>query len=62
MNKDFPLQDFEKDDDNSELYEHYRIVADKGQDLLRIDKFLLNRIENVSRNKIQQTAKQEIFW
>jgi len=57
MNKDFPLQDFEKDDDNSELYEHYRIVADKGQDLLRIDKFLLNRIENVSRNKIQQTAK-----
>ncbi|MDY0077794.1 MAG: RluA family pseudouridine synthase [Bacteroidales bacterium] len=59
MNKDFPLQDFEKDDDNSELYEHYRIVADKGQDLLRIDKFLLNRIENVSRNKIQQTAKAE---
>ncbi len=57
MNTDFPLQDFEKDDDNSELYEHYRIVADKGQDLLRIDKFLLNRIENVSRNKIQQTAK-----
>ncbi|MBZ0242309.1 MAG: RluA family pseudouridine synthase, partial [Bacteroidales bacterium] len=57
MNKDFPLQDFEKDDDNSELFEHYRIVADKGQDLLRIDKFLLNRIENVSRNKIQQTAK-----
>ncbi|MCK9453239.1 MAG: RluA family pseudouridine synthase [Bacteroidales bacterium] len=57
MNKDFPLQDFEKDDENSELYEHYRIVADKGQDLLRIDKFLLNRIENVSRNKIQQTAK-----
>ena len=57
MNKDFPLQDFEKDDDNSELYEHHRIVADKGQDLLRIDKFLLNRIENISRNKIQQTAK-----
>jgi len=44
-------------DENNELYEHFKIVADKGQTLLRIDKFLLNRIENVSRNKIQQTAK-----
>ncbi len=39
--------------DQSELYEHHRIVADKGQGLLRIDKFLSNRLENVSRNKIQ---------
>ncbi|MDD4372961.1 MAG: RluA family pseudouridine synthase [Bacteroidales bacterium] len=44
-------------EDNNELYEHFRFVADKGQALLRVDKFLLNRIENVSRNKIQQTAK-----
>lgn len=44
-------------DENNELYEHFKIIADKGQALLRIDKFLLNRIENVSRNKIQQTAK-----
>ncbi|MBG0782268.1 MAG: RluA family pseudouridine synthase [Bacteroidales bacterium] len=44
-------------DENNELYEHFKIVADKGQALMRIDKFLLNRIENVSRNKIQQTAK-----
>ena len=47
------------DDENveNELYEHHRIVADKGQSLLRIDKFLMSRIENASRNKIQQAAK-----
>ena len=39
--------------EQSELYEHHRIVADKGQSLLRIDKFLFNRLEKVSRNKIQ---------
>jgi 23S rRNA pseudouridine1911/1915/1917 synthase len=47
----------ELNDENSELFEHFRIVADKGQSQLRLDKFLMNRIENVSRNKIQQTAK-----
>lgn len=44
-------------DDNSELYEHHRIVADPGQTLLRVDKFLGYHIANVSRNKIQQAAK-----
>ncbi len=47
----------EPTDENSELYEHFRIVVDKRQSTLRIDKFLLNRLENISRNKIQQTAK-----
>ncbi|MDO8899481.1 MAG: RluA family pseudouridine synthase [Bacteroidales bacterium] len=47
----------ELNEENSELYEHFRIVADKGQSQLRVDKFLMNRIMNVSRNKIQQTAK-----
>lgn len=41
----------------SELYEHHRIIADRGQGLLRIDKFLMSRLENASRNKIQQAAK-----
>ncbi|MBW6492033.1 MAG: RluA family pseudouridine synthase [Lentimicrobium sp.] len=47
------------DDENveNELFEHHRIIADKGQSLLRIDKFLMVRIENASRNKIQQAAK-----
>jgi len=40
-------------EDNEVMYEHHHIVVDKGQSLLRIDKFLVNRIEGVSRNKIQ---------
>ncbi len=39
------------------LYEHYHFVADKGQEPLRIDKFLMNFIENATRNKIQNAAK-----
>ena len=39
-----------------ELFEHHRMVADKGQEPLRVDKFLLNRLEGTSRNKIQQAA------
>lgn len=44
-------------EESQDLYEHHRIVADKGQGLLRIDKFLMTRIENASRNKIQQAAR-----
>jgi len=47
----------EVNEESSELFEHHRIVVDPGQEALRIDKFLFNRIENVSRNKIQQAAK-----
>ena len=43
-----------KDDGAEELYERLTIVVDKGQEPLRIDKFILNRVENTSRNKIQQ--------
>ncbi|MCC6385699.1 MAG: RluA family pseudouridine synthase [Bacteroidia bacterium] len=39
--------------EQDELYEHHRITADKGQSLLRVDKFLINRIVNVSRNRLQ---------
>ncbi|MCH5328202.1 MAG: RluA family pseudouridine synthase [Coprobacter sp.] len=45
------------DEEGNELYEHYRFVADKGQKLLRVDKFLTARIENISRNRIQQAAE-----
>ncbi|TVR79740.1 MAG: RluA family pseudouridine synthase [Chitinophagaceae bacterium] len=45
-----------QDDD---LYEEITIVADKGQEPLRIDKFLLNRLDKVSRNKIQNAVKAE---
>src|SRR5210317_1046012 len=39
------------------LYEHYTFTADPGQSPLRVDKFLMARIENATRNKIQQAAK-----
>lgn len=45
------------DDNERELYEHFRFVADRGQALLRVDKFLVVRMENSSRNRIQQAAE-----
>ncbi len=42
---------------SGELYEHFRFVADKGQTLLRIDKFLYARIVGASRNRIQNAAE-----
>lgn len=42
---------------NDELYEHHKIDVDKGQKPLRIDKYLMNFIENATRNKIQAAAK-----
>jgi len=38
-------------------FEHYKFVADKGQNPLRVDKFLLNFVEFATRNKIQQSIK-----
>ena len=46
-------------EEGEELYEHYRIMVDPGQEPLRIDRFLTSRIRNVSRNKIQQALKAD---
>ena len=43
--------------EQQELYEHHRFEVDKGQSLMRIDKYLFNHLENVSRNRIQNAAK-----
>ena len=48
--------DFSQNEDSEELFEHYNYVADPGQEKLRIDKFLIDRIPNTSRNKIQIAA------
>lgn len=42
---------------DDELYEHYSVTAGKGQEPLRVDKFLMNFVENATRNKIQKAAK-----
>jgi len=43
--------------DKDQLFEHYKIIVDKGQEALRVDKFLMNRMEKTSRNRIQNAAK-----
>jgi len=43
--------------DSNELYEHFRFISDPGQTILRIDKFLSNRMESTSRNRIQAAAR-----
>ena len=45
------------DDSGRDLYEHFRFVADKGQALLRVDKFLTERLQKSSRNRVQQAAQ-----
>ncbi|PCE63488.1 RluA family pseudouridine synthase [Sediminicola luteus] len=44
------------------LHEHHHFVAGKGQSPLRIDKFLLDRLENTTRSKIKQAAKDGHVW
>jgi 23S rRNA pseudouridine1911/1915/1917 synthase len=45
------------DNDQEELFEHYKIVVDKGQEFLRVDKFLQNRLQKTSRTRIQAAAE-----
>lgn len=45
------------DEESGGLYEHFRVVADKGQQLLRVDKFLMAHLADTSRNRIQQAAR-----
>jgi 23S rRNA pseudouridine1911/1915/1917 synthase len=47
------------DKEESDFFEHFAITVDKGQSLLRIDKFLMLRIENASRSKIQNAIDAE---
>ncbi|MDR1371979.1 MAG: RluA family pseudouridine synthase [Dysgonamonadaceae bacterium] len=42
----------------NELYEHFRFTADRGQTPVRVDKFLVDRIENASRNRIQSATER----
>ena len=46
--------------ESEELYERLTIIIDKGQEPLRIDKFLMSRIEGATRNKIQQGIDDEM--
>jgi 23S rRNA pseudouridine1911/1915/1917 synthase len=54
MADDLLAKEVEQLDSNDELYERFQFTIDKGQEPLRIDKFLMNRIEGATRNKLQQ--------
>ncbi len=60
MTEDF-LDEIEEDEldevgGEQELFEHFRFVVDKGQAMIRIDKYLVNCMSNTSRNRIQEAA------
>lgn len=50
-----PEEEF--DEENVELFEHHRFLVDKGQSPIRIDKFLKEKLSNVTRNKLQQAME-----
>lgn len=47
----------QENEESSQLYEHYRFVADKGQTIIRVDKFLTDHLMNTTRNRVQQAAE-----
>ncbi|MBO7552965.1 MAG: RluA family pseudouridine synthase [Bacteroidaceae bacterium] len=53
---DMELDDIEPSPEEVQLYEHFRVTVDKGQDLVRVDKYLFDKLTNVSRNRIQKAA------
>ncbi len=53
---------YQQEPNDEELYEHHKFLASKGQEPLRVDKFLMNFIENATRSKIQQAARDGHIW
>lgn len=56
-------QEHEKEQEHeTDLFEHHHIIADPGQEALRIDKFLMDRIPNTTRSKLQAAARNGHVW
>lgn len=51
------VEEHKPEEQGDELYEHHRIKVDPGQEMIRIDKYLLERLPNTTRNRIQNSAK-----
>ncbi|NQW42430.1 MAG: RluA family pseudouridine synthase [Bacteroidetes bacterium] len=49
------MEDFLEEE--QELYEHFKFIADKGQSLIRLDKFVTSRVENATRTKVQRAIE-----
>lgn len=54
--EDINLQDIDELEGEPQLYEHFRFVVDSGQEPLRIDKYMLEKLQHSSRNRIQRSA------
>lgn len=54
--EDINLQDIDELEGEHQLYEHFRFVVDSGQEPLRIDKYMLEKLQHSSRNRIQRAA------
>ena len=54
--EDINLQDIDELEGDPQLYEHFRFVVDSGQEPLRIDKYMLEKLQHSSRNRIQRAA------
>ncbi len=50
------IEDFDEQSSDIQKFEHYKVIADKGQSMMRVDKFLTNHLEKISRNRIQEAA------
>ncbi|MBQ2554417.1 MAG: RluA family pseudouridine synthase [Prevotella sp.] len=50
------LEDFTLEEDEVQLYEHFRMEVDPGQEALRVDKFLFDHMPHTSRNRIQRAG------
>ena len=48
--------ELEEGEEQDELYEHFSVTVDKGQSMLRIDKYLVDRLEHCSRSRVQAAA------
>jgi 23S rRNA pseudouridine1911/1915/1917 synthase len=53
----FEIEDSSEEFEQSELFEHHRLVIEPGQKMMRIDKYLVCRLASTSRNRIQNAAE-----
>ncbi|HNQ67175.1 MAG TPA: RluA family pseudouridine synthase [Bacteroidales bacterium] len=57
LEDDFQIDDVNEESEQSELYEHHRLVIEPGQKMLRLDKYLVSRLPSTSRNRIQNASE-----
>ncbi len=59
-NEEAQYNETEPTEGNDELYERFQFIVDKGQETIRIDKFLMSKLEGATRNKLQQAINNKM--